>query len=137
VVSVRHAGGTWGAPAFFTLGGGSVGLQIGGQVVDLVLLVMTEHGVDSLLRSEFTLGGDASLAAGPKRLHDGVGTDGRFQAEIFSYAKASGFFAGVSFRIYGPKADSRDVLLGGKHAAAAGSFMTALRGYAPPPKRKS
>ena len=151
VVSVKHADGTWGAPAFFTLGGGSFGLQMGGQVVDLVLLVMTEHGVDSLLRSEFTLGGDASLAAGPKSLHEGIGTDGRFQAEIFSYAKASGFFAGVSFegssmtpngeairRIYGPKADSRDVLLG-KHAApaAAGSFMTALRGYAPPPKTKS
>jgi lipid-binding SYLF domain-containing protein len=152
VVSVKRVGdGVWGAPAFFTIGGGSVGLQIGGQVVDLVLLVMSQKGVDSMLKSEFTLGADASLAAGPNSLHEGVGTDGRFKAEIFSYAKASGLFAGVSFegssltpdgdairRVYGPQADSRDVLLGTKYKApaAAGGFVTALRGYAPPPKKK-
>jgi lipid-binding SYLF domain-containing protein len=152
VVSVKRAAdGVWSAPVLFTIGGGSLGLQLGGQVVDLVLLVMTQTGVDSMLKSEFTLGGDASLAAGPNSLHEGIGTDGRFKAEIFSYAKATGFFAGVSFegshmapdgdpirRLYGPKADSRDVLLGGKHAtpAVAASFMSALRGYAPPPKKK-
>jgi lipid-binding SYLF domain-containing protein len=152
VVSARRGDGGWGAPAFFELGGGSLGLQIGGQVVDLVLLVMTPKGVDSMLKSEFTLAGDASLAAGPKSLHEGIGTDGRFKAEIFSYAKASGLFAGVSFegshlspdgevirRVYGPRADSRAVLLGStyKPTAAAAPFMTALRTYGSPTKKKS
>jgi lipid-binding SYLF domain-containing protein len=146
----RTADGAWSAPASFTIGGGSVGLQLGGQVMDLVLLVMTDKGVDSLLRSEFTLGADASLAAGPKSLHEGVGTDGRFKAEVFSYAKASGFFAGVSLEgssvaadggairsVYGERADSRDVLLGTKYAAPAmaSGFMTALRAYSPHSKK--
>jgi lipid-binding SYLF domain-containing protein len=152
VVSVRRpAGDQWSAPALFTIGGGSFGLQIGGQVVDLVLLIMTQKGVDSLLRSEFTLGGDATLAAGPKSLHEGADTDGRFKAEIFSYARSSGLFAGVSFegasvhpdgdairRVYGSAADSRDVLLGTKYAApvAARPFIAALRKYTPPPTKR-
>jgi lipid-binding SYLF domain-containing protein len=74
--------------------------------------VIPPKGVDSMLKSEFTLGGDASLAAGPKSLHEGIGTDGRFKAEIFSYAKASGLFA-------------------------AAPFVTALRTYASPAKKKS
>jgi lipid-binding SYLF domain-containing protein len=104
-----------------------------------------------LLKSEFALGADASLAAGPNSLHEGVGTDGRFKAEIFSYAKSSGFFAGASFegshltpegdlirRVYGAKADSRDVLLVGKYARPPGAsgFMAALRSYAPSPRKK-
>jgi lipid-binding SYLF domain-containing protein len=151
VVSARRADGVWSAPVFYEIGGGSFGLQVGGQVVDLVLLVMSQPGVDSMLKSEFTLGGDASLAAGPNSLHEGVGTDGRFKAEIFSYAKSSGLFAGVSFegshmapeddlirRVHGPKADSRDVLLAGKYTppAAAAGFLAALRSYAPPPKKR-
>jgi lipid-binding SYLF domain-containing protein len=151
VVSARRADGTWSAPVFFEIGGGSLGLQVGGQVVDLVLLVMSQKGVDSMLKSEFTLGGDASLAAGPNSLHEGVGTDGRFKAEIFSYAKSSGLFAGASFegshmtpegdlirRVYGVKADSRDVLLVGKYTPppAASGFLAALRSYTPSPKKK-
>ena len=151
VVSARRADGTWSAPVFFEIGGGSLGLQIGGQVVDLVLLVMSQKGMESMLKSEFTLGADASLAAGPNSLHEGVGTDGRFKAEIFSYAKASGLFAGASFegshmapegdlirRVYGAKSDSRDVLLVGKYTPppAASGFLAALRSYAPPPKKK-
>jgi lipid-binding SYLF domain-containing protein len=151
VVSARRADGFWSAPVFYEIGGGSFGLQVGGQVVDLVLLVMGQQGVESMLKSEFTLGGDASLAAGPNSLHEGVGTDGRFKAEIFSYAKSSGLFAGVSFegshmtpegdlirRVYGAKADSRDVLLTGKYTppAAAAGFLAALRSYAPAPRKR-
>jgi len=65
VVSARRADGFWSAPVFYEIGGGSFGLQVGAQVVDLVLLVMSQQGVESMLKSEFTLGGDASLAAGP------------------------------------------------------------------------
>lgn len=152
VMSVKRASdGRWSPPAFFTVGGGSVGLQLGGQVIDLVLLVMTDRGVESLLKSETTLGGDASVTAGPKSLHDAANTDGTFKAEIFSYARSSGFFAGVSFEgatvqpdgsairtLYGPKADSRDVLLGGRHPvpASAQPFVKVLTTYSPPaPKR--
>ncbi len=151
VVSARRADGFWSAPVFYEIGGGSFGLQVGGQVVDLVLLVMSQQGVESMLKSEFTLGGDASLAAGPNSLHEGVGTDGRFKAEIFSYARSSGLFAGVSFegshmtpegelirRVYGAKADSRDVLLAGKYTppAAAAGFLAALRSYAPTRRKR-
>jgi len=148
VVSVRRSGeAPWSPPASYHIGGGSVGLQIGGEVVDLVLVVMTEKGIESLLTSKTTLGGDVTLAAGPKSLHEGAGTDGGFKAEIFSYARAAGLFAGVSFQgssvqpdrdairaIYGPSADARAVLLGGKFAAppAAREFLAALQRAAPP-----
>ena len=152
VMSVKRASdGRWSPPAFFTVGGGSVGLQLGGQVIDLVLVVMTDRGVESLLKSETTLGGDASVTAGPKSLHDAANTDGTFKAEIFSYARSSGFFAGASFEgatvqpdgsairtLYGAKADSRDVLLGGRHAvpASAQPFVRALTTYSPPPTKR-
>lgn len=148
VVSARRSGeAPWSPPAFYHIGGGSVGLQLGGQVVDLILVVMTEKGVQSLLKSKATLGGDATLAAGPKSLHEGAGTDGGFKAEIFSYARSAGLFAGVSFNgsslqpdrdairaMYGPSADARAVLLGGKVAAppAAREFLAALQKAAPP-----
>lgn len=147
----RLSDGQWSPPIFVTIGGGSFGLQIGGQVVELVLVVMTERGMESLLKSEVTLGGDATLAAGPKSLHEGAGTDGKFKAEIFSYARAGGLFAGASFegasvkpdggairQLYGAQADSRDVLLGSKLAtpAPARPFVTALRTYSPPPPKR-
>ena len=152
VLSVkRSADGRWSAPAFFTVGGGSFGLQLGGQVIDLVLVVMSDKGVESLLRSETTLGGDVSLTAGPKSLHDAANTDGSFKAEIFSYARSTGFFAGASFEgatvqpdggairtLYGAKADSRDVLLTGRYAvpASAQPFVKVLTTYSPPPKKR-
>jgi lipid-binding SYLF domain-containing protein len=152
VMSVKRASdGRWSAPAFFTVGGGSFGLQLGGQVIDLVLVIMSDKGVESLLKSETTLGGDASLTAGPKSLHDAANTDGSFKAEIFSYARSTGFFAGVSFEgatvqpdgkaihtLYGAKADSRDVLLGGRYPVPAGapSFVKVLTTYSPPPKKR-
>jgi lipid-binding SYLF domain-containing protein len=152
VMSVkRGSDGRWSPPAFFTVGGGSFGLQLGGQVIDLVLLVMTEKGIEGLLRSETTLGGDVSLTAGPKSLHEGANTDGTFKAEVFSYARSTGFFAGASFEgatvqpdgsairtLYGAKADSRDVLLGGRYAvpASARAFVNALTTYSPPPRKR-
>lgn len=152
VMSVkRSSDGAWSAPAFFTVGGGSFGLQLGGQVIDLVLLVMTEKGIESLLKSETTLGGDVSVTAGPKSLHEGANTDGTFKAQVFSYARPTGFFAGASFEgatmqpdgsairtLCGAKADSRDVLLGGRYAmpASARPFLNALATYSPPPRKR-
>jgi lipid-binding SYLF domain-containing protein len=112
---------------------------------------MSDKGVESLLKSETTLGGDVSLTAGPKSLHEAANTDGSFKAEIFSYARSTGFFAGASFEgatvqpdgkairtLYGAKADSRDVLLGGRYAvpAAAQPFVKVLTTYSPPPKKR-
>ena len=151
VMSVKRADGRWSAPAFFTVGGGSVGLQFGGQVIDLVLIVMSDKGIQSLLKSETTLGGDVSLTAGPKSLHDAANTDGTFKSEIFSYARSTGFFAGASFEgatvqpdgsairtLYGPNADSRDVLLGTKYAVPASGrqFVNVLTTYSSPPKKR-
>jgi lipid-binding SYLF domain-containing protein len=152
VMSVKRASdGRWSPPAFFTVGGGSFGLQMGGQVIDLVLVIMTEKGIESLLKSETTLGGDVSLTAGPKSLHDAANTDGTFKAEIFSYARSTGFFAGASFEgatvqpdgsairtMYGASADSRDVLRGGRYAVPASgrSFVNVLTTYSPPPKKR-
>src|ERR1700730_382093 len=95
--SKRFGDGRWSPPAFFTVGGGSFGLQLGGQVIDLVLVVMTEKGIESLLKSETTLGRAVSITAGPKSLHEAANTDGTFKAEIFSYARSTGFFSGGSF----------------------------------------
>jgi lipid-binding SYLF domain-containing protein len=120
-------------------------------VIDLVLVVMSDKGVESLLKSETTLGGDVSLTAGPKSLHDAANTDGSFKAEIFSYARSTGFFAGASFEgatvqpdrsairvLHGPNADSRDVLLGTRYAVPASGrpFVNVLTTYSAPPKKR-
>src|SRR5581483_1267738 len=95
VVTCRNANG-WSAPAFFRIEGGSFGFQIGGQAVDLVMLVMNQHGMQALLSSHFKLGADASAAAGPVgRLAEGM-TDITMRAEILTYSRARGLFAGVS-----------------------------------------
>ena len=96
VVSVRGADGTWGPPAFFKITGGSWGFQIGAQSTELVLFFMTERGVRSLLDSKFTLGGKAGLAAGPLGRSAEAATDLKLSAEIYSYAKSKGLFAGIS-----------------------------------------
>ena len=86
----------WSAPAFFTVEGGSVGFQIGGQAVDLVMLIMNQKGMTSLLSSKFELGADASVAAGPVgRLAEG-NTDWKMRAEVLTYSRARGVFAGVT-----------------------------------------
>ncbi len=96
VISHRDSSGAWSPPSFLTLTGGSIGLQIGGQSSDVVLFFMTDHGVRSLIGSKFTLGGTASVAAGPVGRSAEASTDLKLDAEIYSYAKAKGLFAGVS-----------------------------------------
>ncbi len=86
----------WSAPAFFVLSGGSFGFQIGGQAVDLVMLIMNKNGMRHLLSSEFALGADASVAAGPVGRHAEGNTDWKMRAEVLTYSRARGLFAGVS-----------------------------------------
>jgi len=88
--------GPWGAPAMYALEGGSFGLQIGGEATDFVILVMNNRGVESLLHSKVKLGGDASVAAGPKGRTASAETDAYMRSEMLSYSRASGVFAGIS-----------------------------------------
>ena len=88
--------GAWGAPAMYALDGGSVGLQLGAQATDLVLLVMNRRGVEALLDSKVKLGGSASAAAGPKGRDVSAATDVTMRAEILSYSRTRGLFAGIS-----------------------------------------
>jgi SH3 domain-containing YSC84-like protein 1 len=89
-------GGAWGAPAMYALDGGSIGFQLGAQSTDLVLLVMNTRGMDALLNSNVTLGVSASAAAGPKGRDISAATDATMRAEILSYSRSRGLFAGVS-----------------------------------------
>ena len=94
VASCRTAKG-WSAPAFFAVKGGSFGLQIGGQAVDLVMLIMNQEGMRNLLASKFKLGADASVAAGPVGRHAAADTDWKMRAQVLSYSRARGLFAGL------------------------------------------
>src|ERR1700704_4227460 len=94
VASCRTPKG-WSAPAFFSVQGGSVGLQIGGQAVDLVMLIMNQDGMRNLLTSKFKLGADASVAAGPVGRHAAADTDWKLRAQVLSYSRARGLFAGL------------------------------------------
>ena len=94
VASCRTPKG-WSAPAFFTIEGGSFGLQIGGQAVDLVMLIMNDNGMKNLLSSQFKLGADASVAAGPVGRHAAADTDWKLRAQVLSYSRARGVFAGL------------------------------------------
>jgi len=132
VVTCRTAKG-WSAPAFFRVEGGSFGLQIGGQAVDLVMLVMNEHGMRNLLSSKFQIGADASAAAGPVGRHAEAATDWKMRAELLTYSRARGLFAGISLNgtvvkqdkddtraFYGRMVSYRSILTG-KVAPPAGS----------------
>ena len=88
--------GDWGAPTMMALEGGSFGFQIGGEATDFVILVMNNRGADSLLHSKVKLGGDASVAAGPKGRSAEADTDATFRAEMLSYSRSRGAFAGIS-----------------------------------------
>src|SRR5436309_491000 len=96
VFTCRQEDGAMGAPAFFTIGGGSFGWQFGGEEADLVLLIMNENGVKHLLRDKFTLGGEASAAAGPVGRTAEASTDAEMHAEILSWSRSRGIFLGVS-----------------------------------------
>jgi len=97
VASCRTRGG-WSAPAFFDLKGGSFGLQIGAQATDFVLLFMNDGGMSSLLKSKFEMGGDASVAAGPVGRQAGASTDLKLDAQILSYSRSKGLFAGLELK---------------------------------------
>src|ERR1700726_1482681 len=86
----------WSAPAFVSIGGGSWGLQIGVEGVDLVMLVMNDHGLQHLLSSKFQVGGDASASAGPIGRHASAGTDWKMDSEILTYSRSKGVFAGIT-----------------------------------------
>src|ERR1700693_4706368 len=92
----EHFRGAWGAPAMYALEGGSIGFQIGGEATDLILLVMNDSGMESILSSKVKLGADASIAAGPKGRDASADTDAWMRAEILSYSRSRGLFAGVS-----------------------------------------
>src|SRR5579863_1161988 len=122
----EHFRGPWGAPAMFALEGGSVGFQIGGQATDLILLVMNERGASSILESKVKLGGDASIAAGPVGRDAAANTDAYMRAEVLSYSRTRGLFAGVSLEgstlrpddnatedVYGRHLTAREIVLGG------------------------
>jgi SH3 domain-containing YSC84-like protein 1 len=109
VISRRVAGG-WSAPAFFDLGGGSIGLQIGVASTDYILLFMNEHAVDSLLSDKFEIGGEGSAAAGPVGRSASASTDARLNAQILSYSRSKGLFAGLELKGVVIKPDNEDNL---------------------------
>jgi lipid-binding SYLF domain-containing protein len=123
VVCRGAEGRGWGAPLMITLGGGSWGVQIGGQAADYVFLVMNPKGIDQLLGSKFTLGADAAVAAGPVGRSGSASTDLKLRAEILSYSRTRGLFAGVSLEgavvkqdkdgnenVYGERVEPKTVL---------------------------
>jgi lipid-binding SYLF domain-containing protein len=105
VISARNEDGMWSQPAFLTLTGGSFGLQIGGQTVDLVLVIMNRTGLENLLENEFKFGGDASAVVGPVGRDAEATTDLYLRAEIVSYSRTRGLFAGVTLKGSTIKAD--------------------------------
>jgi SH3 domain-containing YSC84-like protein 1 len=119
--------GPWGAPAMYALEGGSVGFQIGGQATDLVLLIMNDRGASSILDSKVKLGGDASVAAGPVGRDASADTDAYMRAEVLSYSRSRGLFAGISLEgstlrpdddatanVYGRPLTAKEIVLGGQ-----------------------
>ena len=105
VISARNEDGDWSQPAFLTLTGGSFGLQIGGQSVDLVLVIMNRKGLEKLLQNEFKFGGDASAVVGPVGRDAEATTDLYLRAEIISYSRTRGLFAGITLKGSTLKAD--------------------------------
>jgi lipid-binding SYLF domain-containing protein len=128
--------GPWGAPTMMALEGGSFGFQIGGQATDFVLLVMNEGGAKSILSSKVKLGAGASAAAGPKGREAEADTDVAMRAEVLTYSRARGLFAGISLegstlrpdndaneRIYGKKIEAKDIALHGAVPIPASARM--------------
>ena len=130
VASCRTAKG-WSAPAFFTIKGGSFGLQIGGQAIDLVMLIMNKQGMDNLLSSKFKLGADASVAAGPVGRQAAAGTDWKLKAQVLSYSRARGVFAGLALN---GAAISQDKDSTREFYGRMVPFNTALKGTIEAPK---
>ena len=140
VATCRTANG-WSAPAFFTITGGSWGLQIGIEGVDLVMIIQNDTGMEHLINSNFQLGGDASAAAGPVGRHASADTDWKLETEVLTYSRARGAFAGLTLTgaairrdddsteaIYGHDVSTRHILRGEEAVpASAQSFLDAVR----------
>jgi len=120
----------WSAPAFFVVTGGSIGFQIGGQAVDLVMLIMNNDGMKHLLSSKFALGADASVAAGPVGRHAEGNTDWKMRAQVLTYSRARGIFAGVSLNGAVVKQDKDSTR---EFYGRMVPFRTALTGEIEPP----
>ncbi len=144
VTSCRTPNG-WSAPAFFELEKGSWGLQIGGETIDLVLMIMNQSGIEHLLQDKFTLGAGGSLAAGPVGRNASAETDAQMHAEVLSYSRSQGLFAGIDLSggilkpdkdsntdAYGESVAARQILLTRTVTAPAGTrpFLVALRDVA-------
>jgi len=126
----EHFRGRWGAPAMFALEGGSVGFQIGGQAVDLVMLIMNNDGMQHLLSSQFALGADASVAAGPVGRHAEGNTDWKMRAQVLTYSRARGVFAGATLNGAVVKQDKDSTREFYGHMV---TFKAALTGEVEPP----
>ena len=141
LMSCRHSG-EWSAPIFMQIGKGSWGLQIGAQSIDLVLLVMNANGMEKMLRNKVSLGAEASVAAGPVGRDARAATDAEMKAEILSYSRTQGLFAGINLSggvvradrddnvdLYGKTIAPKDVVINGtvKAPAVTDAFMAALR----------
>jgi lipid-binding SYLF domain-containing protein len=140
LMSCRH-NGDWTAPIFMEIGKGSWGLQIGAQSIDLVLLVMNANGMEKMLRNKVSLGAEASVAAGPVGRDARAATDAQMKAEILSYSRTQGLFAGINLSggvvradvddnkdLYSPNVAPKDVVMNGtvKAPAVTEAFMAAL-----------
>jgi SH3 domain-containing YSC84-like protein 1 len=146
VATCRTESGAWSAPAPITITGGSWGLQLGGQAVDLVMIITNENGMQHLLSSKFKLGADASAAAGPVGRDAGADTDWKMKAEVLTYSRARGVFAGIDLSgssitqdkdetriLYGRFVPFADIL-GGKiePVGASQAFLEAVQKYSKP-----
>jgi lipid-binding SYLF domain-containing protein len=138
--SCRNSAGGWSAPAAMRVEGGGFGLQIGGEDVDIVMLVMTQKGMQGILASKFTLGADASVAAGPVGRDASAQTDATLKADLLSWSKAKGVFGGLALQggtlridddgdkeLYGRPQTGNDILMGKVSPTSAGNpFVQAL-----------
>ena len=139
VMCRRGSGRGWSAPAAIRVEGGSVGFQIGGSEQDVIMLVMNRDGINNLLKDQFTLGGEGTVAAGPVGRHPSAQTDAMMHAEILSYSRSRGIFVGVSLdgatlrrddesneELYGRKLTNREILTGDLKAPPPAASLEAM-----------
>lgn len=146
LISCRRPQGSWGSPGYFSIGGGSFGLQIGGQEVDLVLLIMNRAGVEGLLQNRFEVGAGAAVSAGPVGRNTAASTDILLKAQVISYSRSRGLFAGLELKgavisadreaneaIYEQELSARDIIVEGKVRTpqAIASFPQTIARFSP------
>ncbi len=146
LISCRRPQGSWGSPGYFSIGGGSFGLQIGGQEVDLVLLIMNRTGVEGLLQNKFEIGAGAAVSAGPIGRNTSASTDILLKAQVISYSRSRGLFAGLELKgavispdrdanlaVYEQELSARDIIVEGKVRTPASivAFPQAIGRYSP------